>query len=175
MRLQRYLPRYDAIVDLTRVLNSSSSNPRDTQIRTRQILLSLFPPWLPPAFKVSCLNLHVLPQKITIVVALHESQCWLYVRPFACFVQWSRIYRKATNLRIRYCAGDVLQASTWPVLPAQCVGDHADLSVADGSLQGAASVPQCSQELLTHALLDHFCNTIYSMAQPAIMEHCKST
>ncbi|EIE22959.1 hypothetical protein COCSUDRAFT_15824 [Coccomyxa subellipsoidea C-169] len=43
---------YDAIVDLTRLLNSKSSNPRDTQVKTRQILLSLFPSWLPPAFKV---------------------------------------------------------------------------------------------------------------------------
>ena len=29
-----------------------SDNSRDTQERTRLILLSLFPAWLPPAFKV---------------------------------------------------------------------------------------------------------------------------
>ncbi len=44
--------RYDAIVDLTRSLNTMSEYPRDTQEQTRRILLSLFPAWLPPAFKV---------------------------------------------------------------------------------------------------------------------------
>ena len=42
---------YPAIIDLTRKLNSLGS-PRDTQIATRVILNSLFPSWLPGAFKV---------------------------------------------------------------------------------------------------------------------------
>ena len=45
--------RYDAIVELTRVLNDSNSDPVATQQQTQQILLSLFPSWLPPAFKVA--------------------------------------------------------------------------------------------------------------------------
>jgi hypothetical protein len=45
------MPGYDGIVDLTRRLNSLGS-PRETQVLTRQILNSLFPSWLPPAFKV---------------------------------------------------------------------------------------------------------------------------
>lgn len=45
------LDGYDAIIDLTRRLNALGS-PKDTQQLTRQILLSLFPGWLPPAFKV---------------------------------------------------------------------------------------------------------------------------
>lgn len=42
---------YDAIVDLTRRLNALGS-PRTTQITTRAILNSLFPSWLPGAFKI---------------------------------------------------------------------------------------------------------------------------
>lgn len=42
---------YDGIVDLTRRLNALGS-PRQTQVLTRKILNSLFPSWLPPAFKV---------------------------------------------------------------------------------------------------------------------------
>ena len=42
---------YPAIIDLTRRLNTIGS-PRDTQMATRSILRSLFPPWLPGAFKV---------------------------------------------------------------------------------------------------------------------------
>lgn len=45
------LDGYAGIIDLTRRLNSLGS-PTDTQRLTRQILLSLFPGWLPPAFKV---------------------------------------------------------------------------------------------------------------------------
>ena len=44
--------RYDAIVKLTASLNGMSNQPRDTQERTRLILQSLFPAWLPPAFEV---------------------------------------------------------------------------------------------------------------------------
>lgn len=47
--------RYEAIVDLTRSLNTMSEYPGHTQERTRLILLSLFPAWLPPAFKVGAL------------------------------------------------------------------------------------------------------------------------
>lgn len=42
---------YPAIIDLTRRLNSLGS-PRETQETTRKILKSLFPSWLPGAFKV---------------------------------------------------------------------------------------------------------------------------
>lgn len=42
---------YDAIIDLTRRLNSLGP-PQVTQDKTREILQSLFPSWLPPAFKV---------------------------------------------------------------------------------------------------------------------------
>jgi len=45
------LEGYDGIVDLTRRLNAMGS-PRETQVLTRKILNSLFPSWLPPAFKV---------------------------------------------------------------------------------------------------------------------------
>ena len=58
-------------MDLTRSLNTMSEYPRDTQEQTRLILLSLFPAWLPPAFKVrvgrspqACLCLAVMMQKI---------------------------------------------------------------------------------------------------------------
>jgi hypothetical protein len=44
--------RYDAIIDLTRQLNSKFDSARETQLATRGILNSLFPSWLPPAFKV---------------------------------------------------------------------------------------------------------------------------
>lgn len=44
--------RYDAIVDLTRRLNSQFATARETQVVTRGILNSLFPSWLPGAFKV---------------------------------------------------------------------------------------------------------------------------
>lgn len=43
---------YQGIIRLTRRLNSKFLNPRQTQARTVSILNSLFPPWLPPAFKV---------------------------------------------------------------------------------------------------------------------------
>lgn len=46
------LEGYAAIIDLTRLLNSRSSDPRETQIATRRILRSLFPSWLPSLFKV---------------------------------------------------------------------------------------------------------------------------
>jgi hypothetical protein len=42
---------YPAIIDLTRRLNALGS-PQDTQKATRKILNSLFPSWLPGAFKV---------------------------------------------------------------------------------------------------------------------------
>lgn len=44
--------RYQAIVDLTRRLNSKFGSPQETTSRTQGILRSLFPPWLPAAFKV---------------------------------------------------------------------------------------------------------------------------
>lgn len=37
---------------MTRRLNSAYGTPRETQVATRNILRSLFPPWLPGAFKV---------------------------------------------------------------------------------------------------------------------------
>ena len=43
---------YDAIVELTLRLNSQYPTARQTQAATRTILQSLFPPWLPSAFKV---------------------------------------------------------------------------------------------------------------------------
>jgi hypothetical protein len=48
--------RYDAIIDLTRQLNSNFDSARETQLATRGILNSLFPRWLPPAFKVGLLQ-----------------------------------------------------------------------------------------------------------------------
>ncbi|KAL4522943.1 hypothetical protein Ndes2526A_g07669 [Nannochloris sp. 'desiccata'] len=42
---------YPAIIDLTRRLNALGS-PQDTQKATRNILISLFPSWLPGAFKI---------------------------------------------------------------------------------------------------------------------------
>lgn len=43
---------YDAIIDLTRRLNSKYRTPQETQAATRAILNALFPSWLPGAFKV---------------------------------------------------------------------------------------------------------------------------
>lgn len=45
------LEGYDAIIDLTRRLNALGS-PGETQKKTRYILNSLFPSWLPGAFKI---------------------------------------------------------------------------------------------------------------------------
>jgi len=45
--------RYDAIIDLTRKLNSKHKHPKQTQEATKKILKSLFPGWLPGAFSVS--------------------------------------------------------------------------------------------------------------------------
>ena len=42
---------YAGVIDLTRRLNAQGS-PHETQERTRMILRSLFPSWLPRAFKV---------------------------------------------------------------------------------------------------------------------------
>ena len=44
--------RYDGIIKLTRRLNSKFPTNRETQERTVGILASLFPSWLPSAFKV---------------------------------------------------------------------------------------------------------------------------
>lgn len=44
--------RFAAIIDLTRTLNRKFSAPGATQAATRKILKSLFPFWLPSAFKV---------------------------------------------------------------------------------------------------------------------------
>lgn len=44
--------RYAAIIDLTRRLNAMHATPAGTQETTVNILRSLFPPWLPPAFAV---------------------------------------------------------------------------------------------------------------------------
>lgn len=44
--------RYDAIIDLTRKLNQQHATPAEVQNTTRYILKSLFPGWLPGAFKV---------------------------------------------------------------------------------------------------------------------------
>ncbi|WIA35590.1 hypothetical protein OEZ86_004011 [Tetradesmus obliquus] len=46
------LSGYEAIIDLTRRLNASYSEAREVQLTTRRILNSLFPSWLPGAFKV---------------------------------------------------------------------------------------------------------------------------
>lgn len=51
--------RYDAIIDLTRRLNASYSEARQVQLTTRRILNSLFPSWLPGAFKVRHQRLRV--------------------------------------------------------------------------------------------------------------------
>ncbi|KAK9789959.1 hypothetical protein WJX73_004858 [Symbiochloris irregularis] len=42
---------YQSIVDLTRILNATFDRPEGTQQLTRQILVSLFPRWLLPAFR----------------------------------------------------------------------------------------------------------------------------
>ena len=46
------LEGYPAIIDLTRRLNRRYPTARETQLATRAILNSLFPSWLPGAFKV---------------------------------------------------------------------------------------------------------------------------
>ncbi|KXZ56875.1 hypothetical protein GPECTOR_1g79 [Gonium pectorale] len=45
------LSGYDAIIDLTRRLNSKFRTAAETQEATRAILNALFPSWLPGAFK----------------------------------------------------------------------------------------------------------------------------
>ena len=57
------LHRYDAIIDLTRKLNSKYTHPQQTQAATKRILKSLFPGWLPPAFSVSILVMHAWVHK----------------------------------------------------------------------------------------------------------------
>ena len=47
-----WLCRYAGIIDLTRKLNAKYRHPRQTQEATKTILRSLFPSWLPRAFKV---------------------------------------------------------------------------------------------------------------------------
>eukprot|EP00879_Flechtneria_rotunda_P033260 GHRR01036823.1.p1 GENE.GHRR01036823.1~~GHRR01036823.1.p1 ORF type:complete len:143 (+),score=26.22 GHRR01036823.1:187-615(+) len=47
------LQGYDAIIDLTRRLNSKFAEARQVQLTTRGILNSLFPSWLPGVFKVA--------------------------------------------------------------------------------------------------------------------------
>lgn len=42
---------YSGVIDLTRKLHRIGSSPRDTQVRTRELLQSLFPPWLFPFFR----------------------------------------------------------------------------------------------------------------------------
>jgi hypothetical protein len=49
--------RYDAIIDLTRRLNNKYQQAGQVQEATRGILNSLFPSWLPGAFKVRGLEL----------------------------------------------------------------------------------------------------------------------
>ena len=50
--LVTWLCRYAGIIDLTRKLNAKYRHPRETQEATKTILRSLFPSWLPGAFKV---------------------------------------------------------------------------------------------------------------------------
>jgi len=59
--------RYDAIIDLTRKLNSSYPTSEQVQQTTRAILNSLFPSWLPGAFKVgrACSLMHIIKSLIT--------------------------------------------------------------------------------------------------------------
>jgi hypothetical protein len=45
--------RYEGIIQLTRLLNAKFATPKETQACTLGILQSLFPPWLPTAFKAS--------------------------------------------------------------------------------------------------------------------------
>jgi hypothetical protein len=45
-------PGYAGIIDLTRRLNAAHADARGVQRATREILVSLFPSWLPGAFKV---------------------------------------------------------------------------------------------------------------------------
>lgn len=52
--------RYDAIIDLTRKLNSKHKHPKQTQEATKKILKSLFPGWLPGAFSVRTHSLRLL-------------------------------------------------------------------------------------------------------------------
>lgn len=73
---------YAAIIDLTRKLNALGS-PRDTQLATRAILNSLFPAWLPPAFKVSIRLSYNYNKEIACFkyyfVALIEFRAYLYI------------------------------------------------------------------------------------------------
>ena len=70
------LTRYEAIVDLTRRLNANYGSPHATRRRTKRILQSLFPPWLPSAFKVSAMSdyTRITAQAIPYLGRLASSQ-----------------------------------------------------------------------------------------------------
>lgn len=63
--------RYDAIIDLTRRLNSKFPEARQVQLTTRGILNSLFPRWLPGAFKVNSRRAHLC--SLVLVYYMHSS------------------------------------------------------------------------------------------------------
>ena len=121
-----------------------SDNPRDTQERTRLILLSLFPAWLPPAFKVQ-IAAHQLSLRMP---EAGELMCMLMYRAHTC-TQGSTVQSAQCNqqcLAVLTClraAGHILKAIAGAVLPAERLGHHADLSVADGALQGANPALLC--------------------------------
>ena len=52
MSMHRAACRYDGVMELTKDLSQRYPSPGEVQQNTVRILSSLFPSWLPPAFKV---------------------------------------------------------------------------------------------------------------------------
>ncbi|QDZ22487.1 hypothetical protein A3770_07p50050 [Chloropicon primus] len=46
------LPGYDGLIEVVRTLNVGSKSSEEIRALSKLVLLSLFPPWLPPAFRV---------------------------------------------------------------------------------------------------------------------------
>ena len=87
--------RYGAIIDMTRRLNSLPT-ARETQEATVRILRSLFPPWLPGAFKVNWNEI----REVRRGSASKRTSLWLDASTFAC---------RAFSSEVRLCTGPVEQ------------------------------------------------------------------
>lgn len=113
-----HVPRYAAIIDLTRELNDAPNTPADTQAATVSILKSLFPPWLPGAFAVSYTGFCL--QDSCIFNGLNV--CHRCGAPTPCLPPAP--------------PGDVLQALPHLLCEIECLGHSSHLPVADGALLG---------------------------------------
>ncbi len=140
------------------MLNSQSNNPRDTQFKTRQILLSLFPPWLPPAFKVN--NDFLLMQESANIQLRPSARC----RELGAHWTPHNLLLARGLVAQSLCTGHVLGATTNLVLPAKCMGHNAHMPVADGSLQGRACFLLSPSQILKQSFFSaHETKTFFSV------------